>query len=199
MKIDRRHLCPTLLAALAALLLIAAAGCSGDEEIASTTAGTAELPDQELFDYVLTESEAGVPSWELSSDRLERFLKKADAEDEVELFGVRMRFYRDGEPFSLLTSERGRANLKKKDIFTWGDVVVVTTDGRRLETDQLHYDNVKGLIYNEVFNKFTRDGDVMTGFGMEATPDLGFFELKRRVNASVIDKPREDGADDDAQ
>ena len=136
MKIDRRHLCPTLLAALAALLLIAAAGCSGDEEIASTTAGTAELPDQELFDYVLTESEAGVPSWELSSDRLERFLKKADVEDEVELFGVRMRFYRDGEPFSLLTSERGRANLKKKDIFTWGDVVVVTTDGRRLETDQ---------------------------------------------------------------
>lgn len=184
---------------LAALAVVLCLGCSDEREPAPTDGGSDPLPDQELFDYVLTETEAGVRSWELASDRLERYVKKEDTKDEVELYGVRMRFYRDGEPFSLLTSERGRANLKTKEIFTWGDVVVVTTDGRRLETEQLHYDNVNDLIYNDVFNRFTRDGDVMTGYGMEATPDLGFFELKRRVNATVSDRTREDGAEDDAR
>ncbi len=188
--------------AVAALLLLVPGihGCSGDKtaEPVEPAAGEAEiLPDQVLFDYVLTETEAGVPSWELASDRLERFVKKGDAKDEVELYNVRMRFFRDGEPYSLLTSERGRANMKTKEIFTWGDVVVVTTDGRRLETEELHYDNVRERIHNDVFDRFTRLGDVMTGYGMEATPDLDFFELKRRVNAEVTDDAGGEGSGDE--
>jgi len=70
-------------------------------------------------------------------------------------------------------------------------VVVVTRDGRRLETEELSYDNSSGRISNDVFNRFTRGGDVMTGYGMIATPDLDSFELLRDVQAEVRSETRE--------
>lgn len=149
-----------------------------------------DIPDQQFYDYRLIESAGGVKRWVLESERMEKY---ADQE-EVELFDLRMQFFKEGEYFSTLTSQRGRANLTTKNLFTWGTVIVVTEDGRRLETEELHYDNERGLIHNDVFDRFTRDGDVMTGIGLEATPDLEYFELKQAVQAEVGDEAAaEDG------
>ncbi|HPF71139.1 MAG TPA: hypothetical protein PLQ13_10755, partial [Candidatus Krumholzibacteria bacterium] len=68
-----------------------------------------------------------------------------------------------------------------------GNVVVVTDDGRRLETEELFYGNTTRLITNEVFNRFTRGGDVLTGIGLEATPDLEYIEIKADLQADVGD------------
>ena len=108
-----------------------------------------------------------------------------DVED-AQLYGVDMDFYKADTLHSTLTSERGQANLKTQDLFAWGNVVVVTKDGRRLETEELNYDDGTGLISNDVFNRFTRGQDVMTGVGMEATPDLDSFELKSEVTAQAV-------------
>ncbi len=67
-------------------------------------------------------------------------------------------------------------------------MVVVTDDGRRLETEELFFDNETELIHNEVFNRFTRGDDVMTGIGLEATPDLEYIEIKQKVEAEVGDE-----------
>ncbi len=67
-------------------------------------------------------------------------------------------------------------------------MVVVTNDGRRLETEELFFDNETQLIHNDVFDRFTRDGDVVTGIGLEATPDLEYIEIKQRVEAEVEDE-----------
>jgi hypothetical protein len=72
-------------------------------------------------------------------------------------------------------------------------VVVVTEDGRRLETQELYYDNERGLIHNDVFDRLTRGDDVVTGVGLEATPDLEYIEIKQRVQAEVGDAAVEDG------
>ena len=158
-------------------------GCSDRDEPRSLSQGD-DLPDQQFYDYRLIESTGGIKRWVLESDKMEKY---ADRED-VELYNLQMDFYRDGEYFSTLTSERGQANLTTKKMFTWGNVVVVTEDGRRLETSELHYDNVSGLIFNDVFDRFTRDEDVMTGIGLEATPDLEYFELKEQVQAELGDE-----------
>ena len=113
--------------------------------------------------------------------------KFADQE-EVELVTVKMKFFRDGEFFSTLTADSGRANLSTKNLFAWGNVDVVTTDGRRLQTDELHYDDKTELITNDVFCRFTRGEDVMTGVGLEASPDLEYFVLKDQVKAEVGDE-----------
>ena len=158
-------------------------GCSDTDEPRSLSQ-VSDRPDQQFYDYRLIESTGGQKRWVLESDKMEKY---ADRED-VELYNLQMDFYRDGEYFSTLTSERGQANLTTKKMFTWGNVVVVTEDGRRLETSELHYDNVSGLIFNDVFDRFTRGEDVMTGIGLEATPDLEYFELKEQVQAELGDE-----------
>jgi len=175
---------------LAILVSVGLIGCSETEQTPAVQRSGA-IPDQQFYDYRLIESAGGIKRWVLESDRMEKY---ADRED-VELFTVRMQFYRDGEYFSTLTAERGQANLTSKNLFAWGNVVVVTDDGRKLETEELHYDNDRGLIHNEVFDRFTRDGDVITGIGLEATPDLEYFEIKQRVQAEVGD---EAAAEDEA-
>jgi LPS export ABC transporter protein LptC len=170
--------------------LLAAAGCGedpGDTETAGTapeTAADAAYPEQKFYDYRLIETEAGVKQWVLDSDEM---LKWADRSD-VTLVRVNMDFFREGEYFSTLVSDSGIANLQTNDVFVWGDVVVTTSDGRRLRTSELHYTNSDGLIRNEVFNVFDRGQDVITGIGLEATPDLDYIEIKRDVAAEVSDE-----------
>lgn len=184
---------PPLVAVLCASLVLLA--CDADEPlgdqdavvVAEPAAPEEAPPDQVLFDAVIRETESGDPRWVLRSDRLE----KDRNSDEAELFGVHMDFFRADTLHSTLTSRRGKAHLKRKDLHAWEDVVVITRDGRRLETEDLWYSNETGLITNEVFNRFTRDEDVMTGTGLEATPDLEYFELKHDVEAEVVDEEGE--------
>jgi len=148
------------------------------------------VPEQEMFDYRLIQTEEGVRRWTLVADRMRRFA----GEEEVQLDNPRMRFFRDGEPHSDLTARQGRANPRTRDLFAWGDVVVTTVDGKRLETQELRYEQRTGLITNEVFNRFTRDGDVATGYGLVASPSLDYFEIRERVDAAVTETPDTSGS-----
>mgnify|MGYP001814502504 CR=1 FL=1 len=178
-----------LTAALAVFLLLPLGGMSGCGDsgdpapTASPTARSARVPEQEFFDYRLIESAAGVRQWVLQSEKMLKF----SGEEEVELVTIHMDFFKQGGHFSVLTADSGKANLETKNIHTWGNVVVVTDDGRKLETEELFFNNETELIHNDVFNRFTRDGDVLTGIGLEATPDLEYIEIKQNVEAEVED------------
>jgi len=167
--------------------LAAVPGCgdSGEQTQASAPVDrTGRVPEQQFFDYRLIESQAGVRQWALRSEKMLKYLDEKD----VHLVTLHMDFFKQGTHFSVLTADSGLANLTSKDIHTWGNVVVVTDDGRRLETEDLYFNNETQLIHNDVFNRFTRDGDVLTGMGLEATPDLEYIEIKQKVEAEVEDE-----------
>ncbi len=167
---------------LAALL---GCGDSGEpSQAAAPGARTGRVPERQFFDYRLIESEAGIRQWALQSEKMLKF----SGEKDVHLVTLHMDFFKGGAHFSVLTADSGRANLTTKDIHTWGNVIVVTDDGRRLECEELFFNNETELIHNDVFNRFTRDGDVLTGMGLEATPDLEYIEIKQKVEAEVEDE-----------
>lgn len=177
---------PHLFLVIIMVFALGMVACTSEPEETTVTAKSTtgpEVPAQQFFDYRLIESSAGVRQWVLESVEMQKFTGQRD----VILIDVHMDFFRDGEHFSVLTADSGRANLQTKNIHTWGDVVVLTDDGRRLETEILYFNNETELIHNEVFNRFTRQTDVMTGIGLEATPDLEYIELKREVKAEVED------------
>ncbi len=189
----RRHL-PTLSGLLAVMVLSIGCGDASTEATrgAPTEApgggSSEEQPEQKFYDYRLIETEAGVKLWILESDEM---LKYAGRED-VELVRVKMDFFREGDYFSTLVSDSGTANLKNRDVYVWGHVVVTTHDGRRLRTTNLTYTNTDGLIRNDVYNVFDRGDDVITGVGLEATPDLDYIEIKHEVAAAVGDETAAD-------
>ncbi len=171
------------------LVMLVAAGCEKDAEVGVTVATDAPLvekPAQQIFDYRWIESHAGVKQWILESDEMRKFTGQRDAL----LFDVHMDFFQDGEHFSVLTADSGSVNQHTNNVHTWSQVVIITDDGRKLETEDLYFNSETELIHNEVFNRFTRQTDVMTGIGLEATPDLEYIELKHDVQAEV-----EDGSD----
>jgi LPS export ABC transporter protein LptC len=171
-----------LTVAVTCLLVGFAGGCgTGDETVSERSAGP--HPEQQFYDYRLIESKDGVKQWLLESDTMQKFA----GEQEVHLVTVRMKFYRDGAFFSTLIADSGRANLTTKNLFAWGNVEVTTHDGRRLETSELHYDNERGIIHNDVFDRMTQGEDVVTGIGLEATPDLDYIEIRQRVQGEVGD------------
>jgi LPS export ABC transporter protein LptC len=172
------------------VLLASVLGCgdTGDtgepSQAAAPGAKTGRVPERQFFDYRLIESEAGVRQWALQSEKMLKY----SGEKDVHLVDLHMDFFKEGAHFSVLTADSGRANLTTKDIHNWGNVVVITDDGRRLETEELFFNNETQLIHNDVFNRFTRDGDVLTGMGLEATPDLEYIEIKQKVEAEVEDE-----------
>ena len=137
----------------------------------------------------MVESNAGIRQWVLVSDLMNKYA----GQPEMELITVHLDFYKNGEHFSTLTSDSGTADLNTNDIFTWGNVVVINNDGRQLETEELYFDNETQLIHNDVFDRFTREGDVIEGIGLEATPDLEYIEIKQRVEADVLDSENIEG------
>lgn len=151
--------------------------------VPAPTAAVAAGPMQEFVDYRLIETAKGVRQWVLGSVRM---LKYADRE-EVELMDVHMDFYRAGQHYSVLEADSGRVHPRTRAVHVWGAVDVTTDDGRRLQTEDLSFDNETGRITNEVFNRFTRGPDVLTGIGLDATPDLESVEIKREVEAVVLD------------
>ena len=182
-----------LIAGLLSLSFLVGA-CAREPETAAPVKVEAGViaPEQQLFDYRMIESEAGVKQWILQSAEMQKFPGQRD----MILDEVHMDFFREGEHFSVLDADSGRVNAQSRAVHTWGHVIVVTDDGRRLETEELSFDNETGLIYNEVFNRFTRANDVMTGIGLEATPDLEYIELKDDVKAEVDDGSGLGGAGD---
>jgi LPS export ABC transporter protein LptC len=169
------------------VIMTAVGGCrdSGDPAPTDSSAtNPGRIPEQQFFDYRLIESEAGIRQWVLQSEKMLKY----SGEKEVHLVTLHMDFFKEGVHFSVLTADSGRANLTTKDVHTWGNVVVVTDDGRVLETEELFFNNQTQLIHNDVFNRFTEGEDVLTGIGLEATPDLEYIEIKQNVEAEVEDE-----------
>ncbi len=195
----RRHIPCMVLLSLVCLLPVLLAACGQEEDTGVTvsenaTAPAAKQPEQKFYDYRLIETQAGVRQWVLDSDEMLKY----HGRDDVELVRVKMDFFKNGEYYSTLISDSGTANTQTNNVFVWGNVVVTTHDGRRLRTSELDYSNTDGLIRNDVYNVFDRGSDVVTGIGLEATPDLNYIEIKDDVAAEVGDDAAQDAGQEEA-
>jgi LPS export ABC transporter protein LptC len=183
---------------LIAAVALAAGGCGSEGETPGP-ASRAETPDQEVVEFSLTETVQGSKSWTLFADRAEMFNKKGYSK----VHGVKVHFFDpDGEVSSVLTSLRGRVEDSRKDVQAFGQVVLETKDGVKLETETLHWDNRRGVIWSNDFVTVTRGSEVLTGYGFESDPNLTDVEVKSQVKikvdgeeagASVDDSPKAQG------
>ena len=161
------------------------AGCSGAKK-ASPVGSGAELPDQEVTDFVLTETDQGRPQWTLYA----RYAATYQAKNLVIARDIRVDFFDDrAVRSSELTAHEGEIQQQTRDMTARGNVVMQTTEGTRMTTEELHFSNDRQLITSDRLVRVERDGDVLEGIGFASDPNLHHFEFKTRVHATVHGRP----------
>jgi lipopolysaccharide export system protein LptC len=167
--------------AFAWIVLSGVLGCGSSPRMSSVP-DTGELPDQEVSDFEATETDQGTTQWKMYA----RSAATYRARNTVIARGLRIDFYDEkGERSSTLTSREGEMNDMTHDMTARGDVVIQTTEGTRMTTDQLQFRNKIQRIQTESFVRVERRGDVLTGYGFDSDPQLKDFQFKRQVKATV--------------
>ncbi len=178
MPIPNRHwTLGTTALALAALLV----GCSPSKRVgAAAVAG--DLPDQETSDFMLTETDKGHPVWTLYA----RSAAMYNARNEIVGRGVRVDFFdENGARSSQLTAREGLVQQQTRDMVARGNVVMTTSEGTRMTTEELQFLNSSNRIKSDKRVRVEQNGDVLMGIGFESDPDLRHFEFKTKIEATI--------------
>jgi LPS export ABC transporter protein LptC len=174
---------PFVRVAACAFALALVAGC-GTERPSQLSATAEDLPDQEVSDFVLTETDQGDPQWTLYA----KYAATYSATHLITARDIRVDFFDErGERSSELTAREGEIHQRSRDMTARGNVVLQTTEGTRMSTELLRFENQRQKIVVPVDQKVrvARAGDVLTGWGFESDPELRHFEFKRAVQATV--------------
>ena len=142
-------------------------------------------PDEVFTDFVTMESDSGMVQWKLTAPRANRYNK----ERLVMLENPVIEFFdKEGKRQTTLISDAGEYSEETRDMLAFGNVQVESVDGDVLETDSLFWNNELDKIFSNSFVKLTRGRDVITGYGLECDPNLNSVDIKRDVQATIIDE-----------
>jgi LPS export ABC transporter protein LptC len=132
----------------------------------------------------------------LTTPLIKKYESAKDAHDEFPE-GLHVWFYeKNGDLKAEIT-----ANWAHHDITTdlWearSNVVIISADGRKLETEQLFWDPRKGDVYSEKYTKLT-EANGSTGVGDTFTAKQDFSEYKLRKGGGLIILQDEDPEPED--
>lgn len=169
----------------AVLALLAGTGCNNVPKT-SVMGSSGEMPDQEVTDFVLTETDAGRPQWTLYA----KWAATYTSRNVVIARDVRVDFFDEkGARSSELNAREGEIQQLTRDMTARGNVVLTTTEGTRMTTEELHFGNREQLITSDRLVRVEREGDALEGVGFSSDPGLKHFEFRSRVNATVRSKP----------
>ena len=164
-------------------LLVVLSGCGRQNRVWPAGA-SGELPDQEVTDFALTETEQGTPSWKLYA----RYAATYNVRNVVLARSIRVDFYDEtGKKSSELTAREGEIQQQSRDMTARGNVVLQAVEGTRMSTEELRFLNKQQRIISPPTQqvRVERGGDVLTGYGFESDPNLKHFEFKSNVKAVV--------------
>ena len=154
---------------------IASAACQDTGATPPVSAkASADTADQTLFGIRLVLSDHGIQRALMEADTAFTY----EDNSRTELRVVRSTFYTEaGVKNGRLTSRQGTYNVRSGIMEGRGNVVVISEDGRRLETPQLRYDPGRNEISSDSAFVMTTPTDVATGIGFTADPNLNTVRI----------------------
>lgn len=151
------------------------------------------LPDsaeQMLFGIEVILTDGGVRRAIVASDTLLMY----DQNTREDLRKVTARFYTPaGEQQAVLTSAQASHSTRLGTMEARGTVVVVSSEGKKLETEQLKYDPSRNEISSDSAFTLTEPGDRITkGIGFVSNPDMTNLRILAgaQITGSQVKIPR---------
>lgn len=168
---------------LGTLALVAGvAACSREAATPVATRGSlADSADQVMFKLRTVLTDEGVMKARLEGDSGFFF----DENTRVELRGVRTVFFSStGAQDAVLTSREGTYDTRGGVMEARKRVEVVTTDGKRLTSPMLRFEQYRNLVTSDSAFVLTRGTERLEGVGFESDPRMLNIKVKRFVRSS---------------
>ena len=169
-----------VVAALAMTVVVAA--CTREAATPVATRGSlADSADQVMFKLRSVLTDEGVMKARLEGDTGFFF----DENTRVELRGVRTVFFSPtGAQDAVLTSREGTYNTRGGVMEARKRVEVVTTDGKRLTSPMLRFEQYRNLVLSDSAFVLTRGAERIEGIGFESDPRMLNIKVRRFLRSS---------------
>jgi len=158
--------------------LVVAAGCarSGSRPPVKSSATLADSAEQVMQNvhYVLTSG--GVQRGEMFADSAYIF----DDNTRYILKKVRTTFNTaEGVKNGTMQANRGNYNLRQQVLEGFGDVVITTTEGRKLTSPYVKYNQAINEVSSDTNFTMVEPGRTLSGIGFKADPQLQHVQVLR--------------------
>ena len=185
----RRQIC------IGFLLFTTCVGCgSRKSPVSMATLRAEEAPDQETWSPILVISEDGRPLIHLAASYMARYdrpdssymvLTGVDGSSErvrVDLFGA------DGDSSAVVYSDMLTYYDRERRFVARGDVIVITRDDKRLESEHLAWTEIDRKVRTPGFVRIISPNRDVSGYGLVAAEDLSSFQLTRVTGTIIPDE-----------
>ena len=164
------------LASACAVLMVLASCQEGTKPPIAPRNPLADSADQVMFGISTFITDKGLLKAQLQADTGYFF----DGNSRIEMRNERTTFFSNtGAQTAVLTSKEGTYITARSTMEARKNVLVVTTDGKRLTTEQLHYNQGTNEISSDSSFVMTEPTRELSGIGFVSDPNLINIQVKR--------------------
>ena len=162
------------------ILLVVLFSCTNDMEIINKYIDAETEPDLVAENLVMFYSDSARLQMKMITPLVKQFNSAKEQRQEFPQ-GVHVWMYeKTGEEKAQITANWAIHDLETNIWEARSNVVLISAEGRKLETEQLFWDPNKGIVYSEKYTKITeKNGTVASGNSFTANQDFSKSKLTR--------------------
>ena len=158
--------------------LVVLFSCTNDPKLVQEFVSDKQQPIEKIKEAELLHTENGKVKVRLLASCIERFQDIQPAlifSDHLEVY-----FYNDSSELqSTLIADYASIDEENKIMMAQNNVVLISSDDKKLETDELVWDEKKNKIYTDKKVKITTGKEVVYGEGFTSTPDFKQYSITK--------------------
>ena len=160
------------------LLSILLFSCTNDPEAVKECIDKGELPIEKIEEAEILHTENGILKVKILATTIKRF---KDIQPQLVFSnGLEVIFYNDsGLVKSVLKSENAQVDEINKIMTATENVVLTSSEGNKLEAEELIWDEKKNKIYTYKKVIITTGREVIEGEGFESNPDFSEYLISK--------------------
>ena len=165
----------------AAIAIVAGSGCKSKGSKPPVRATSiADSAEQVMLNVRFLLTDRGVQRGELFADTAYIF----DENTRFDLRKVRSTFNTvTGAKDGVMSADRGKYNARQQMLEGFGNVVIVTNDGKRLTSPQLRYMQAINEVSSDTSFTLIQPGKTLVGIGFKADPQLTHITVLKGLGA----------------
>jgi LPS export ABC transporter protein LptC len=159
------------------LVTIATIGCKNDPAVVKQITKDIELPVSTTKNVEMLYTDSARLRAKVKAPRRDTYLGEKERIEFTE--GVDVQFYdEDGGESGELKAKYAINNTKTEQMLARNNVQLVNKlEGKRLDTEELIWDQKTGRIYSDKFSKITSKQEVIYGDGFESNQDFSQYRI----------------------